>query len=100
MPRKKPKMRKLKEEIPKVVIDRVDAPLPIDEMNHVRSRQGDSHKICSKCGNTIHIAELHKTKRIKKDEVKAINKEYRYRRADCKECRSKARKAYYKKHGR
>lgn len=99
MPRKKPNMVKLKEEVT-VTIDRRHAPLPIEEMNHVRSRQGDSHKICSKCGKSIHIEELHMTKRVKKDEIKNIEKKYLYRRADCKECRSKERKEYYKKHGR
>lgn len=90
---KKPKIRKLEPEVT-TIIDRRHAPLPVDEMNHVRSSHGDSHKICSKCGKIIHIEELHMTKRKKDDKV------YKYRRADCKDCRSLARKEYYKEHGK
>ena len=78
----------------RVIIDRTRAPLDVENMNNVRSLYGDSHKKCSKCGAVVHISELHSTKRIYK------NKVYHYTRADCRECRSVARKDRYRMIGK
>jgi len=80
------------------VIDRTEAPLPVEEMNSVRSMFGSSHKKCSKCGKILHIKKFHLTKRKKIDDKG--EKIYHYRRADCNDCRKGPRKAYYKKHKR
>ena len=53
-------------------------------------------KFCTKCGIRLTVDNTHRTSAV---HVIAGEREkrYSYRRSECKECRSKAKKEYYKK---
>lgn len=67
--------------------------------NHDRSKAVQTEqRICSKCGKAKPLSEFYKTSR-QYTSPNSFLKTYHYLRSECRECKSKIRKEYYKRKG-